>query len=63
MELGLGWLCAVAQGYNCSYNKSLLGINFQMNLMSLFNTIAVGLGWLRAVAQGYNYNCDTIKFG
>ena len=35
MELGLGCLRAVAQGYNYSYNKIELGGNFQMNLTSL----------------------------
>ena len=35
LELGLGWLRAVAQGYNYSYNNIQLGSNFQMNLTSL----------------------------
>ena len=34
MGLGLGWLRAVAQGYNYSYNKIELGNNFQKILMS-----------------------------
>ena len=33
--LGLGWLRAVAQGYNYSYNKITLWNNFQNNLKSL----------------------------
>ena len=33
-ELGLGWLRAVAQVYNYSYNKIKLGSNVQWNLKS-----------------------------
>ena len=33
LEFGLGWLRAVAQGYNCSCNKNELGNNFQRNLI------------------------------
>ena len=32
LGLGLGWLRAVAQGYNYNCNKIELGINFQKNL-------------------------------
>ena len=60
MWLGFGWLRAVAQGYNYSYNKIELGSNFQNNLKSL-RKIWLRLGWLRAVAQGYNYSCNKIK--
>ena len=56
MELGLGWLSAVAQGYNFSYNKIELGSNLQRNFQELVTQIGLGLGWLRAVAQGYNYS-------
>ena len=44
MELGLGWLLAVAQGY--------VKIELRRNM-------ELGLVWLRAVAQGhsYMYNC------
>ena len=34
LKLGLGWLRAVAQSYNYSYNKIALGSNFQNKLMS-----------------------------
>ena len=34
MELGFGWLRAVAQGYIYSYNKNELMSSFQKNLMS-----------------------------
>ena len=34
MELGLGWLRAVAQGYSYSCNKIELGSNFQNKLRS-----------------------------
>ena len=34
MGLGLGWLRAVAQGYNYTYNKNELGSNFQIKLKS-----------------------------
>ena len=34
VELGLGWLRAVAQGYTCGYNTIELWSNFQRNLMS-----------------------------
>ena len=34
MELGLGWVHAVTQGYNYKYNKIELGISFQRNLKS-----------------------------
>ena len=39
--LGLGWLRAVAQSYNYSYNKIELGSNVQNNLMSW----GIKLGW------------------
>ena len=39
--MGLGWLRAVAQGYNYNYNKIELVSNFQNNLKSW----AVKLGW------------------
>ena len=41
MGLGLGWLRAVAQGYNYNYNKMELWNNFQNNLKSL----RINLGW------------------
>ena len=34
LEFGLGWLRAVAQGYNYSYNKIILESTFQLNLIS-----------------------------
>ena len=52
MELGLGWLRAVAQGYNYSYNKMKLGSTFKHNLKSWNITFGWGFGLLRAVAQG-----------
>ena len=43
MELGLGWLRAVAQGYSCSCSKIELGNNFQRNSNSLEVTLSWGL--------------------
>ena len=43
MQLGRGWLRAVAQGYNYSYNKIESGSNFQQNLTSLVITCGWGL--------------------
>ena len=57
MGLVLGWLRAVAQGYNYNYNKIELGkYVFSNEFTELWNNIEFGLGWLRAVAQGYNYS-------
>ena len=39
--VGLGWVRAMAQGYNYSYCESELGSNFQNNL----NRLVVKLGW------------------
>ena len=41
MELGLGWLRAVAQVYNYNYNKIELVSSFQKNLKNLI----IKLGW------------------
>ena len=60
MELGLGWLRAVAQGYNHNYNTIELP-NFSKEFIKLGSKIKLGLGWLRAAAQGYNYNSNSIE--
>ena len=39
--LGLGWLRAVAQGYNYIYNKMESGSDFQKN----FKSYRIKLGW------------------
>ena len=61
--LGLGWLRAVAQGYDYSYTKIELGNSFQNNLKKCGNKIRLGLGWLRVVAQGYNYSYNKNAIG
>ena len=60
--MGLGWLRAVAQGYNYSCNKIKLGY-FSKEIHEVQNNIELGLGWLRAVAQGYNYNYNKMMLG
>ena len=55
MELGLGWLRAVAQGY--SYSCSKMNCKNKSNeFEGLGSKMGLGLGWLRAVAQGYSYS-------
>ena len=43
IELGLGWLRAVAQGYNYSCIRIELGINIQTNLNGLWVKLSWGL--------------------
>ena len=63
MGLGLGWLRAVAQGHNYSYNKLELGSNFQNDFQYFWKNNELGLGCLRAVAQGCNYSFNKNKLG
>ena len=56
----LGWLRAVAQGYNYCYIKIKLGIHFKTN-NEFENKLRVGLRWLRAMTQGHNYSYNTIE--
>ena len=61
LRLGLGWLRAVAQGYNYNYNKIKLGINFQTNLMSWATKLGWGLdgcAWWRKVTVTVTINMN-----
>ena len=65
--MGLGWLRAVAQGYNYIHNKIKLQSNFQMNLKSWVVKWGWGLDMLQLQLQsnlvGYNFQMNLMSWG